>query len=187
MVYHGHVGHELLPGVTHVLKVLLTASLEFRVEQLRSRLKFDEGTARRQIEHRDKADTRRLMALFGNDWKDTSRYDMVLNLAMGAEAASDLITQAAKLKVFEETPASKLAFENLVLASTAHAKLLGSRQFHNLSINLKADKGELVVSGLVPRTVSDGEIAKILKSVPGVSKVTMDLLRIPERRSDIDW
>jgi Cytidylate kinase-like family len=29
VVYHGHIGHELLPGIRHVLKVLLMAPLEF--------------------------------------------------------------------------------------------------------------------------------------------------------------
>jgi cytidylate kinase len=187
IVYHGHVGHELLPGIAHVLKVLLTASLEFRVTQLRSRLQLDEGTARKQIEHRDKADSRRLMALFGNDWKDSSCYDMILNLAIGTEAASTVISTAAKLKTFDETPASKQAFEDLALASTAHARLLGSRQYHNLPIDLKADSGKVVVSGVVPLTVSDGEIVKILKGVPGVSQVTMNLFHIPERRLDTDW
>ncbi len=37
VVYHGHLGHELLSGIGHVLKVLLTAPLEFRIEQVRAR------------------------------------------------------------------------------------------------------------------------------------------------------
>src|SRR3970282_345702 len=35
--YHGHLGHELLPGVGHVLKVLLIAPIEYRSEQIRAR------------------------------------------------------------------------------------------------------------------------------------------------------
>ncbi len=34
LVYHGHMGHELLPGIRHVLKVLLTAPMEFRIKQV---------------------------------------------------------------------------------------------------------------------------------------------------------
>ena len=34
IVYHGHMGHELLPGIRHVLKVLLTTPVEFRVQQV---------------------------------------------------------------------------------------------------------------------------------------------------------
>ena len=39
LVYHGHLGHELLSGIGHVLKVLLTAPIEFRIEQVRARQK----------------------------------------------------------------------------------------------------------------------------------------------------
>src|SRR6266850_2167906 len=43
LVYHGHLGHELLPGIKHVLKVLLTASNEHRIEQIRSRQNLTGG------------------------------------------------------------------------------------------------------------------------------------------------
>ena len=47
VVYHGHIGHELLPGIRHVLKVMLTAPLEFRIKQVQSQQGLDEaeGTA----------------------------------------------------------------------------------------------------------------------------------------------
>ena len=67
IVYHGHIGHELLPGIRHVLKVLLTAPLEFRIKQVQSQQGLNEAGARRYIDHVDEARTRRLMALFGTD------------------------------------------------------------------------------------------------------------------------
>ena len=36
IVYHGHIGHELIPNIKHVLKVLLTAPQEMRIEQIRN-------------------------------------------------------------------------------------------------------------------------------------------------------
>ena len=75
LVYHGHLGHELLPNVNHVLKILLTAPLDARVQQVQVRQKLDATVARRYVEEMDKARSRRLMALFGVDWRDPSRYD----------------------------------------------------------------------------------------------------------------
>jgi cytidylate kinase len=46
LVYHGHLGHELLPGIGHVLKVLLTAPMDFRIEQVRARQSLSELAAR---------------------------------------------------------------------------------------------------------------------------------------------
>ena len=76
VVYHGHLGHELLPGIGHVLKVLLTAPIEFRVEQVRARQSLTDAAARHYIEEVDKARSRRLMAMFGTDWRDPNRFDL---------------------------------------------------------------------------------------------------------------
>ena len=54
LVYHGHVGHELLRGISHVLKVHLTATMEYRIEQVRIREGMEEPAARRYIEHMNK-------------------------------------------------------------------------------------------------------------------------------------
>ena len=77
-VYHGHLGHELLPGIGHMLKVLLTVPIEFRVDQVCSRQSLTDGTARHYIDQVDKARSRRLKVMFGTDWRDPNRYDLVL-------------------------------------------------------------------------------------------------------------
>src|SRR3990172_7440096 len=46
VVYHGHLGHELLPGIAHTLKVLLTAPIEVRIEQVRARQTQSTSSAR---------------------------------------------------------------------------------------------------------------------------------------------
>ncbi|HSF58073.1 MAG TPA: cytidylate kinase-like family protein [Candidatus Binatia bacterium] len=95
IVYHGHLGHELLPGIRHVLKVLLTAPLEVRIDLIRSRENLSQGEAGRYIDEVDKARSRRLLSMFGADWRDSSRYDLVLNLGhMKLESAKRLIISA---------------------------------------------------------------------------------------------
>src|SRR5919106_1030765 len=48
LVYHGHLGHELMPGFRHVLKVLLTAPMDVRIEQVKARNHLTDIAARRQ-------------------------------------------------------------------------------------------------------------------------------------------
>jgi cytidylate kinase len=67
IVYHGHIGHELVLKFQHVLKILLTAPMAMRIEQVRARYQLNETAARRYVEEVDKARTRRLMALFGTE------------------------------------------------------------------------------------------------------------------------
>ena len=103
VVYHGHLGHELLSGIGHVLKVLLTAPIEFRIEQVRARQSLTDVAARHYIEEIDKARSRRLMAMFGADWRDSNRFDLILNMStMRREGAKRVIIEAAKLEAIIE-------------------------------------------------------------------------------------
>ena len=180
IVYHGHIGHELLPGIRHVLKVLLTAPIEFRMKQVQSQQGLDEAGARRYIDYVDEARTRRLVALFGTDWRDITRYDLALNVAqVGIEGVTQVIVEAARLERYQPTAASRQDFENLALASRIQAALVMSHSFRNLGITVKAEKEEVLLSGVFAHAVPEEEIVSLVKSIPGVTKVVTDFTVIP--------
>jgi cytidylate kinase len=180
IVYHGHIGHELLPGIRHVLKVLLTAPLEFRIKQIQSQQGLDEAGARSYIDHVDEARTRRLVALFGTDWRDITRYDLALNVAqVGIEGVTLVIVEAARLERYQPTAASEQDFKNLAIASRVQAALVMSPSFRNLGITVRAEKGEVHVSGVFAHAVPEEEIVLLVKSVPGVTRVVTDFTVIP--------
>ncbi len=186
MVYHGHVGHELLPGVSHVLKVFVTGSMELRIDTLRSRLEVDEGTIRKQLEYTDRARSRRLQSLFGHDWQDPTRYHLVLNLAMGVDAASEVIASTARLRAFAKTAVSTLAFNDLALARKTQAVLLQSDLYRGLPIDVKACEGTVTVSGMVPSPITVDGVVAAIKAIPDVEHVTANLVVVPRSHSDID-
>jgi cytidylate kinase len=180
VVYHGHLGHELLPGVGHVLKVLLTAPIEFRIEQVRARQSLTDVAARHYIEEVDKARTSRLMAMFGTDWRDPNRYDLVLNMStMRREGARRLIIEAAKLEEYQPTPVSEQAFNNLALSSRVHATLFASPEVQGSALEVSADRGHVHVNGRVNQGLEEDELVTLVKSVPGVTKATTDVYSIP--------
>ncbi len=175
LVYHGHLGHELLSGIGHVLKVLLTAPIEFRIEQVCSRQGLTDGAARQYIEEIDKARSRRLMAMFGADWRDPNRYDLILNMSkIGREGAKRVIIEAAKLEEYQPTPASERAFNDLALGSRVHATLVASRDIGGSSLEVRADRGHIHVRGRLDQG-SEDELVNLVKNVPGVNKVTTDV------------
>ena len=179
VVYHGHLGHELLPGIGHVLKVLLTAPIEFRVEQVRARQSLTEVAARHYIEEVDKARSRRLMAMFGTDWRDPNRYDLILNMGkMRREGAKRVIIEAAKLEAYQPTPASEQAFNDLSLGSRVHAALFASPDVGGSALEVRAEGGHIHVKGRVDQG-SEDEVEKLVRNVPGVTKVTTDLYYVP--------
>ena len=179
VVYHGHLGHELLPGIGHVLKVLLTAPIEFRVEQVRARQSLTEVAARHYIEEVDKARSRRLMAMFGTDWRDPNRFDLILNMSkMSREGAKRVIVEAAKLEEYQPTAASNQAFNDLALGSRVHATLIASTDVRGSALEVRAEGGHIHVKGRVDQGLED-EVVKLVKNVPGVIKVTTDLYSVP--------
>jgi cytidylate kinase len=179
VVYHGHLGHELLSGIGHVLKVLLTAPIEFRIEQVRARQDLTDAAARHYIEEVDKARSRRLMAMFGADWRDPNRYDLILNMGkMRREGAKRVIIEAAKLEEYQPTPASNQAFNDLALGSRVCATLIASPDVRGSALEVRAEGGHVHVKGRVDEGLED-EVVKLVKNVPGVTKVTTDVYSVP--------
>ncbi len=175
MVYHGHMGHELLRGVSHVLKVHLTAPMEFRIEQVRSREGLGEGAARRYIEHVDRSRSRRLEEVFGGDWRDSSRYDLVLNIAnMSLETASHLIAEVAKREEYRPTAESERVFRDLTVTSRVQGVLVVSPTTRGLNIHVQTEQGAVRVSGILTQPALHQEIIQLVEKVPGVTNVTGD-------------
>ena len=179
IVYHGHLGHELLPGISHVVKVLLTAPNEYRVEQVRVRQGLTEAAARKYIEEVDRARSRRLMEMFGTDWRDPTRYNLVLNMSkMRRESAKRMIVEAARLEEYQPTPVSIQLFNDLALAARVHASIFASPQLQGSAVEVRAEGGHIYVKGKVDYGLED-EVTTVVKSIPGVIEVTTDLYSVP--------
>ncbi len=182
IVYLGHIGHGLLPGIRHVLKVMLTAPMEFRIEQVRARQGLDAHAARRYVDQVEKARTRRLLAMFGTDWRDPEQYALILNMAqISAAAAEKLIARAALLEEYQPTPASKQALRDWALVTKIQAMFLQHPSLRDIVIDVKARDGEVTLSGLLPAALPVQEICRRVEMMPGVRKVVTDLVNVPSR------
>ena len=179
VVYHGHLGHELLPGIGHVLKVLLTAPMEFRIKQVLARHNLTEAAARQYIEEVDRARSRRLMAMFGTDWRDPNRYDLVLNMGtMRREGAQRMIIEAAKLEEYQQTAESKQAFDDHSLCSRVHATLFTLPDLRGSGLEVRATEGHIHIAGRIEQGWKE-ELVRIVKIVRGVTSVTTDVYAVP--------
>jgi cytidylate kinase len=181
LVYHGHLGHELMPGFRHVLKVLLTAPMDARIEQVKARNNISDIAARRHVEELDKARSRRLMAMFGVDWRDPSRFDLIVNLGrMSVTAAQRLICEAVHLPDYQVTPASKQAFEDFALAARVKAVLAMSSDMPRSQLDIHASQGKVSVTGSIPNWLSEESLLAKIKQIPGVREVNADIVCVPD-------
>lgn len=180
VVYHGHIGHALLPGIRHVLRVQLTAPLEYRLDQVRSREGLDPKAACHYIDQVERARTRRLKALFGADWQDAGQFALVINLArMRISSAVMTIAGAARLDDYQPTADSERALADLALTTRVQALLLRTLGTPSLLINVLAKEGRVHLGGTLSASIADEEIRTLVETVPGVQKVLTDFETMP--------
>jgi len=133
---------------------------------------MSETAALHYIEQVDKARTRRLQALFGGDWRDPSRYDLVINVGhMAIESAAHLIVEGSRRPEYQPTVESERAFQDLTTAARVQAALILSPKTRNLTINVNVEHGRVRLSGILANLDLEQEIIRIAERVPGVTGV----------------
>ncbi|MBI4524434.1 MAG: cytidylate kinase family protein [Deltaproteobacteria bacterium] len=172
LVYHGHAGQEFFTGVSHVLRVLLTAPMEYRLEQVRLRKGLGEQEARDFLEETDRIRAHRLKAIFGADWRDPSRYDLVLNIfRMNLETAAELVIETSQKQEFQPTAESLQAFRDLTITTRVQAALVMSPKTRDLDITVDTKQGEVSLYGLLSQPELEEKVMRLAGGVPGVGKV----------------
>ncbi|MBI3330248.1 MAG: cytidylate kinase family protein [Nitrospinae bacterium] len=182
LVYHGHGGQELLPGIQHVLKVRLLAPLAYRVTQVRGRQGLDEASAYLYIARVDAIRARRVQELFGVDWQDPRKYDLLLNLGqMSLEAAVKRVVEWAKRPEFQPTPVSEQALQDLTVKARVEAALAVSPETRSVSLHVLAEQGTVYMWGVLPGFGVEREVLRVAEGVAGVREVVPDFRVALER------
>ena len=88
-----------------------------------------------------------------------------------------MILEAAKLEEYQPTAASKQVFNDLALASQVHSTLFASPDLRGSSLEVRADRGHIHVTGRIEQGLED-ELVNLVKNVPGVTDVTTDVFAV---------
>lgn len=172
LVYHGHVGHLLLAGISHVLRVRVIADLDFRVTAAMRQLQQTRAEAIAHIQRVDEERGRWARFLYGVDWQEPAQYSVVLNLQQfGVESACATLAQMAALPEFQPTAESRKRFDDLRLSSRVWAAMARHPEVRSSSIEVTADDGEVVIRGSVASGKALELIPQIAGAVEGVKSV----------------
>lgn len=179
-VYHGHLAQFLIEDIPFLLRVRLTVPYEKRI----TTLMLETDKSREEAEHHIKiVDERRHKwshFLYGVDWKDTSHYDMILNLEkMSVELAVDLIIKSVGSAEFELSPQSGEILKNLHLASLARVNLQQSPRTRGSEVEIVASSVEkkLFITGLCPdigAEMWEEDIRNELGKMDGVTEIIIN-------------
>src|SRR5918993_711468 len=176
LVYHGRAGQELFPGIQHVLKVLVVASMDYRIDQVKAQRGLEGENARQFLKDLDRVRSRRLRALFNIDWQDPTSYDLVLNTSkITPDMAAYLIAEAARRPEYRPTAESEKVFQDLTVAARVQAALITSPKTRNVILNVTSDSGKVNISGILADPDLENEIVRVTEEVPGVEEVTTDI------------
>jgi cytidylate kinase len=179
LVYHGHAGHQLLPGISHVLKVRLVAPLEYRIRAVMERNpRLDRKGAMRYINQVDEERTSRMRYLFDVDWRDPYQYDLVLSLdKLTVDTACGLVIQAVQQEQFQPTEASRRTLQNMALSSRIRAALDAHPHSSSYDIGVDVEEGVVTLSGILPSDDAIQHVVNTAEQASGVTRVLNQLVR----------
>lgn len=182
IVYHGHGGQELLPGIQHVLKVRLLAPLAYRVARVREQRQMDQASAYLYLARVDDTRARRVHEFFGVDWQDPRRYDLLLNLGrMSLEEAAQKVAEWAKRPEFQPSPASEQALQDLTVKARVEAALAVNEETRSVILNILANQGTVYAWGALPGFGLEREILRVIEGVEGVRDIVPDFRVVLEK------
>jgi len=172
LIYHGHAGHLLLRGISHVLRVRVVADMEFRIKAAMDRLKVSRDQAFAEIEKIDNKRRKWNRFLYGIEWEDPHLYDVVLNLErISIEGACETIIQMSALDEFKISPASQKALENVTLGSRVWAALAQNDRTRKVAVKVSAEGGRVTIEGSVGSQKVVEAIPEVVRQVEGVREI----------------
>jgi cytidylate kinase len=180
LVYHGYLGHLLVPGIVHVLGLRVMADLPSRVEAACQQEGLSRKAAEAYIGRVDRKHRQWARFLFGVDWEDARLYDLVLNLSrVRLSTACETVARLAVGEEFRPTADSQRAMRNLTAASRVRALLARSPETKDLELQVEAVDGIVTVTGATHSEAIEAALASALQQVKGVTEVRWKIAVVP--------
>ena len=180
LVYHGLVGHLLLPGISHVISVRVIADMEARIQTAIQQQNIGHKEARARIEKVDKERRQWTQLLFDVEWDDPHLYDVVLNLSrMSPETACETVAHLTERAEFKPTPISLKEMEDLALQSRVSAVLARDPRTQEAALSVTAADGVVTITGTTRSMKVEEAIPVVVRRVDGVKEVQSRVVFIP--------
>lgn len=176
LVYHGHAGHLLLGGISHVLRVRVIADREFRIRAGMEIMGMDHEQTIAYIERVDRERDRWARFLYGVEWHEASIYDVVLNLErLSVEGACETVIRMVELDDFRPTQESEKVLDDLHLSSKVWIALAKDDRTQASFVRVTSDNGKVLVTGSVASEEIMDAIPLVARQVEGVWHVKSEV------------
>ena len=166
-IYHGRAGHLLLPGVSHRLRVGLTAPRDLRVKRAAQTLHMAPEKAESYLTQLDEDVGRWIHTIHRVDSRDPNQFDAFFNLEnIGLSNAAGIVCAMAELPDFQPTPASTKLLDDLHLSSQAKLRLALDERTQRADLQVQADSGVVTVTYPPHEEALGRDIPLVLADLP---------------------
>ena len=184
LVYHGYVGHLVLPGVAHVLRVRAIADLDYRIQAAMRHQGLARKDAVTYIERVDKERRQWARAVFDVEWDDPALYDVVLNLSrISVVTACETVVRLSASKEFQPTATSTKALRDLALGNRVAAMLARDERTRGADLEVTADDGIVTITGTTQSPALLEAVPTVVREVDGVKDVRAQARFLREGKS----
>jgi cytidylate kinase len=172
-VIRGWGATHLLRVIPHAVCVRVCAPFELRKRRMIERTgSSDENQVADEIRQNDLAHSAIMRRNFAVNWTDSEHYDVVLNTErVNVDACAEEVLQLAMSAQFAETDASRQSLEDLALAWHVRAALRVSPRTRAVRISVSADRGRVMLEGVLGDAAEHAEVSQIAGGVPGVREI----------------
>mgnify|MGYP003851294455 CR=1 FL=1 len=175
-VYHGLAGQFFVQGISHVIKVRITADIEDRVSAEVQRKDISAEDARAQLMQDDEERRKWAMLLYGIDISEPGLYDMVLNIStMGVDEAAELVARTAQFDCYQATEESTRHIREMALKSEVKAALFDYPQ-----AQVSVDGGNVRIQAKVPSGQRELVKKRMETALLGIAEVAAAEIQIAD-------
>lgn len=171
VVYHGFAGQFFTMDIPNILKVRITANIDFRIKRVIANENVSEDEARELLDKIDEGRRKWSMHLYGLDTRTPELYDLVLNIeCLNVDGIVERLVKISKLPCFQTTDESQLKLKDMHLAAKAYRILVDKYP----EANVKCKSGKILVSIESSSSVEDvlsKKIEELLINIDGVKEV----------------
>ena len=178
LIYHGNGGQELLREIPHVLKVRVIVPWEKRIALTMEHMMFSREHAERYVQELDDSRTRRIRYLFNADWRDSGRFDVVINLERVApEHAEQMIIDLSKRPEFQLQEHQRTKFNDFLIRCRVYAMLAGALVGRLSLITVTVREGVVTLQGtLTSHESMIDPIVEDVRNMEGVASVNNEIV-----------
>ena len=189
VVYHGFASHLLPKNITHILKVCILGSHEYRIKTAMQKEQISEQNASKIIRTDDERRIKWVHYLHHISPWDESLYDIIIPIHKSTvDKAVNLIYENVSKKALETTPESQKAMDDFFLCAKANIPLVEN----GYDVNIDSDNGNITIS-LKEYVMRFGhvkkKILKIVNAVEGVKNIEVMMgidAKVPSRYDELE-